>query len=257
MADKVIQITADQRMTIPYGLTLGVQGDNEITRLYFSCIRYPSDGVDLSEFTTKYFTYITPNGIIPTPFLVENEKTNDDDITFEVPVTGGMTQYAGNVGIGLCFKKGDLDWNVHNSSLRCMSGYHVENPVQQYPDLAQQITTFISQGGTVLHQLTNMRDSLGDIITEGNAVIARNKLVNETATESADRAESFANDSATSSQKAVEAVVQATKEREQANEYRQAAETAAQQAAGYAGESEYRFGVNPSTGHPALFHYSA
>lgn len=48
----------------------------------------------------------------------------------------------------------------------------------------------------------------------------------------------------------------AGKSEAKAGEYKTAAEAAAQAAAGYAGEAEYRIGINPSTGHPAIYHYT-
>ena len=48
----------------------------------------------------------------------------------------------------------------------------------------------------------------------------------------------------------------AGKSEEKAGEYKSAAEAAAQSAAGYAGEAEYRIGLNPATGHPAIYHYT-
>lgn len=48
----------------------------------------------------------------------------------------------------------------------------------------------------------------------------------------------------------------AGKSEEKAGEYKTAAEAAAQSAAGYAGEAEYRIGLNPATGHPAIYHYT-
>ena len=48
----------------------------------------------------------------------------------------------------------------------------------------------------------------------------------------------------------------AGKSEEKAGEYKTAAEAAAQSAAGYAGEAEYRIGMNPATGHPAIYHYT-
>lgn len=190
MADKqVIKITSSQVMHIPSGLKLGVQGDNEVTRLYFSCPRYPSDNVDLYDFTTKYFTYITPNGTIATPLLCQNEEADGDTLTFDVPVTGNMTKYSGNVGIALCFKNGALDWNVHNAEIECLSGYHVDNPIQQYPDLAQQIATFIAQGGELLTKMQNASSDMQDIVSNGNAVIASVDATVEKAAASAEKAD--------------------------------------------------------------------
>lgn len=40
-------------------------------------------------------------------------------------------------------------------------------------------------------------------------------------------------------------------------QYKDAAETAAQNASGYAGEAEFRLAKNPATGHMALYHYEA
>ena len=186
MADKqVIEITASQTMVIPSGLTLGVQGDNEVKRLYFSCPRYPSDDVDLYLFDTKYFVYITPNGTVSNAMLCQNEAVDGDTLTFDVPVTGDMTKYSGNVGIGLCFKDGELDWNVHNAEILCISGYHVDNPIAQYPDLAQQISTLIIQGGALLTQLQNTKSDISDIVANGNSVIASVENIVKTASESA------------------------------------------------------------------------
>lgn len=190
MADKqVIEITSSQTMNIPSGLKLGVQGDNEVTRLYFSCPRYPSDGVDLYAFTTKYFTYVTPSGNVATPMLCQNEQASGGTLTFDVPVTGDMTKYSGNVGIALCFKNGALDWNVHNAEIECLSGYHVDNPIQQYPDLAQQIATLVAQGGETLTKMQNMGSDLTDIVNNGNAVIASVDATVEKAAASAEKAD--------------------------------------------------------------------
>lgn len=49
---------------------------------------------------------------------------------------------------------------------------------------------------------------------------------------------------------------EAGKSEEKAGEYKTAAEAAAQSAAGYAGEAEYRIGLNPATGRPAIYHYT-
>ena len=190
MADKqVIEITSSQTMNIPSGLKLGVQGDNEVTRLYFSCPRYPSDSVDLYAFATKYFAYVTPNGNIATPILVQNEKVDGDTLTFDVPVTGDMTKCAGNVGIALCFKNGSLDWNVHNAEIECLSGYHIDNPIQQYPDLAQQIAALVSQGGELMVRLQNMDSGIQDIVSNGNAVIASVDATVQKAADSAEKAD--------------------------------------------------------------------
>ena len=190
MADKqVIEITSSQTMNIPSGLKLGVQGDNEVTRLYFSCPRYPSDSVDLYAFATKYFAYVTPNGNIATPILVQNEKVDGDTLMFDVPVTGDMTKCAGNVGIALCFKNGSLDWNVHNAEIECLSGYHIDNPIQQYPDLAQQIAALVSQGGELMVRLQNMDSGIQDIVSNGNAVIASVDATVQKAADSAEKAD--------------------------------------------------------------------
>lgn len=245
MADKqVIEITASQTMHIPSGLKLGVQGDNEVTRLYFSCPRYPSDDVDLYAFPAKYFTYVTPNGTVATPLLVQNEKTEGDALTFDVPVTGDMTKYAGSVGIALCFKNGALDWNVHNAEIECMSGYHVDNPIQQYPDLAQQIATLISQGGELLTKLQNVDSATQNLISNGNAVIASVDPIVEKAAASAEQADAAvaeikdereacieATNNATAATEAAEtATTKATAAAENANTAADAANAAAESA---------------------------
>lgn len=71
----------------------------------------------------------------------------------------------------------------------------------------------------------------------------------QTAKEKTEAAERYARQAGKSAEDASDSKVAA-------GQYRDAAEAAAQAAAGYAGEAEYRIGINPATGHPTLYHYT-
>lgn len=77
------------------------------------------------------------------------------------------------------------------------------------------------------------------------------------ASENAGAAISAKNDAQTAEKSAKDYAANAAESSDSAKEAQNAAEAAAQTASGYAGESEYRIGIDPTTGFPAVYHYKA
>lgn len=135
---------ASRAITVPSSVTnIGVESDDDVTRLYFKLPRRYHDN-DFNDYGIR-INYLNGNneGDI---YKVENVVVDDDYITFDWLVGRNAVAYKGNVKFVVCLKKTDEDGTVLNEfnttvcSLPVKEGLETtEAVVQENADIIEQI----------------------------------------------------------------------------------------------------------------------
>lgn len=138
--DKTLVIDSDLRtINIPSSITnIGVESDDDVTRLYFRMPRYYND-TDLSEFVTRINYHNAKSE--PDVYEVTDASVEGDYICFSWLVGRFAVMYKGTVKFIVCLKKFhsdgtvDKEFNTTTAFLPVLEGLETEEAVvEAYPD---------------------------------------------------------------------------------------------------------------------------
>lgn len=135
-----------RKITVPKDfVTLGVESDADSERIWFKCLRYVGDKVDL---TTRniYINYENANGEKDS-WYSDDVVVDGDNIHFSWKIQKKVVSYKGNVKFIVCAMSTDdegkknADWNTTICTASVLEGLEVENPeppAEEY-DLINQL----------------------------------------------------------------------------------------------------------------------
>lgn len=224
-------------ITVPASLSLfGTESDEKTNRLTFRCPRVVGDNVDLSNFQIC-INFRNANSE-KDQYIVEDMMIDGDEITFSWSLSRKVTKYKGRVSFIVCAlnaREGTIvnEWNTTLAFGTVLEGLEADevNLDEEEKDIILQLLAMVDEKSS---------KALEEIEAAKNDAIASFKTYAESAKQSATASANSATNSATSEKNAAASAESA----------RQSAETAA----GYAGAATYSLGINPNTGHMAVFY---
>ena len=172
----VCVIDPDTReIKIPYEYKLfGVESDEKVTRIYFSCPRIVGDNVDLATLNL-YINYSNAKGELHL-YYIDDVSISGDNIIFSSRLSRNVTKYAGTVKFLVCAKKSDSDdilneWNTKIAKGTVEVGLEaVEVLEDTNPDIFDQIIAKLNEVKKYSHAHDNKE--VLDSITETVDLIA-------------------------------------------------------------------------------------
>lgn len=133
-----------RRITVPtYYQQLGVESDEKVNRVYFSCPKIVGDNIDLSTMDL-YINYQNANSQ-KSIYLVTDVKVDDDHITFSWLLSRNVTAYKGRVSYIVCAKKYNgteimTEWNTTPAAGTVIVGLEATEPyVEENEDVIEAI----------------------------------------------------------------------------------------------------------------------
>lgn len=145
--ETVCIIDPDTRtITVPQALQLlGVESDQEVTRLPFRCPKIVGDNIDLSNFKLR-INFQNANGELDI-YPITDMQVDGEDITFSWVLSRKVTAYKGTTAFAFCAKNPSADgtvtkeWNTTiNKECKSLEGLEAgEDIVSQNPDVLESI----------------------------------------------------------------------------------------------------------------------
>lgn len=123
---------------------LGVESDEQVTRLYFQCPRIVGDNVDLTDYTL-YINYMNANSETNVYLVDDVTEYDDDTITFSWLLTRHVTAYQGTVSYIVCAKIHDgssitNEWNTKVATGTVAEGLEATSEEEEYAlDIIEQV----------------------------------------------------------------------------------------------------------------------
>lgn len=249
-----------RRITVPADVNWGVENDANVTRVYFHCKNEVEDGIFLTGLAL-YFNYINADSQADSYPVTDVEIDPDDGdyIFFSWALSPKVTKALGSLRFSLCAKAVTQDGYIKNrwytalTSVPIMEGLEISQIID--PDTSDLIGSLLAQLDDGVKNVQDHAERAEQIATDtedfkSDAETYANdaKTHSETAETHAENAQLFASaaQSSMNSARASEATAQ---------DYEEQAETMAQAAAAYAGESMYRIAMSEGTGRPVLCKY--
>lgn len=133
-----------RRITVPtYYQQLGVESDEKVNRVYFSCPKIVGDNIDLSTMDL-YINYQNANRK-KSIYLVTDAQVDGDNIIFSWLLSRNVTAYKGQVSYIVCAKKYDgtevtTEWNTTPATGTVIVGLEAtESYVEENEDALESI----------------------------------------------------------------------------------------------------------------------
>lgn len=154
-------INPDTReIKLPYEYKLfGVESDEKVNRIYFSCPRIVGDNIDLTTLNL-YINYSNAKDELNV-YHIDDVSVSGDNIIFSWLLSRNVTRYAGTVKFIVCAKKSDSDdilneWNTRIANGTVEVGLEaVETLEDANPDIFDQIITKLEEAKKYLHTHDN------------------------------------------------------------------------------------------------------
>lgn len=132
----VYEIDPETRtIQVPRDLVLGVESDECVNRIYFSCPKIVGDNVDLSTLGLRVI-YKNPNGRKRKYDVddVTESLTNPNNIEFSWKLEREVTEFKGDVAFKICAIKNSgneivTEWNTCNATGKVMEGMELDETV--------------------------------------------------------------------------------------------------------------------------------
>ena len=145
--DDICTIDADTReVTVPQCYEeLGVESDEDSSRVYFACPRYTSAGLDLASMNI-YINYMNANGGTGR-YIVDDVTSDETNITFSWLISRTAVAYKGTVAYLVCAKESEdgvitAEWNSKIAYGTVSEGLEVEVDVDDETyDVIDQLLT--------------------------------------------------------------------------------------------------------------------